>query len=197
MSEKVLKETSIIKDEKTFFDIVIDRASDNEDDKSFKEIFGDLSDFDFSGDLRLAGLNLNSLSGCPHSVSNGYFSIDDNPKLHSLEYFPRIFASDQSHSVYIDSQCVKEFANIPIGYYKHSRDICIRATAECHPEDLDLVLSFLKFRGIREDFYSICAFNKDQDGDFSLDYDRLEFLYNTYEKVGFSAEKLKRFVELT
>ena len=61
--------------------------------KTFKEIFGDLSDFIFEGTLDLTNLNLSSLEGCPTKILNGNFSTETNPNLKSLKDFPNGFES--------------------------------------------------------------------------------------------------------
>jgi len=106
---RVIDENIEIKEsETTFKHIALSRrkSEDKKTPKTFKEIFGDLSDSVFNGDLDLSELNLSSLEGCPKKISTGNFSIEVNPNLESLRYFPTEFKD--INQIYLDFSLFKK-----------------------------------------------------------------------------------------
>ena len=188
---------SILENGLSFSATMAERSKDLTEPKSFKDIFGDLSEAAFIGDLNLAGINLCSLEGCPYSVLGGFFAIEDNLNLESLDYFPRALAD--ARSLFINVDHIKFFENPHIEtIIKISRVIIclnkeqtiVKVLPELTPwlkEFQDRDTDFLK----RVHIYSTLMSPLRQ-----FDSDLLERSHKVYCKVGGDQGKFLNAVEL-
>jgi len=169
--------------------IVNDRWNSQEPAISFKDLFGDLSDFIYEGCLELGNLNLNSLEGYP-KVSGGYFSIENNPELKELNFMPGFLANVVT--LYIDYSQVDIIKNIDIDIYKN---LIIRLCG-VPISNRDMVLAFSDFRKFNKGFGNIQTFTSKGVTPGPIDYANLEKLYKVYEKVNYDREKFDRAIAL-
>jgi len=100
---KILLQSTILKNGKTFAKTCFDRAVVSKGDldpktgdfipptefKSFEEIFGDLSDYTAVGEIFLNRVNLNSLKGFPQKFVGATIHLRENPDLKTLEHLSK------------------------------------------------------------------------------------------------------------
>ena len=199
-----INENTVIKNGKTFKEInfnLENRLYDNNsrrEPKSFEEIFGDLSDCIFVGDLNLNSLGLHSLKGCPQRIRYGNLHIAYNPDLLSLDYFPKKITD--RFELFVDFDIVHELKNLDISVYKELRIyINFKISFDMvlfNKKDIlkKIVYSLSDYRAVNGSFAEVSGF-------FSSDiksFNRVEFekLYQLYERVGLNQEKFNRVVEL-
>ena len=162
--------------------------------ESFKDIFGDLSDATYIGDLDLREFGVTSLEGCTKEVS-GNFLIFDYGALKSLKGFPKI--AHGSH-IQLNNQASFLFKDIDSELYKNA------STLYCDCYDLtpvDIVLNFSNWRKVKGSFkdlqrfrYRITPVDAEESSDF--DYEELERLWRLYKNLNFNSTKLKRATTL-
>ena len=185
---------------------------------SFKEVFGDLSDSFFEGDLDLSGLDLNSLEGCPFNIEDS-LHIDNNPNLKSLKYVSTVFelegyfsvdidlflASLESHlyiydvieeiNIYVDnsSQAKIEEALIQFSIIENDSDYAFA-------KDISLKSFFIERKGDKTgDFGIMQGYSHSHSSAIiriGLNSGGMERLYNIYQSVGFDRKKFDRTLEL-
>ena len=164
------------------------RQSDRATPASFEQLFGDLSNSVFSGDLNLGDLNLNSLKGCPKKIEDGYFSIENNPELKTLDYFPEDL--DTGNTIFVDSSLLELFLKLDISTYK---DSYFYLTGGGTLPNKDLAIYLSRIREARGDFEFIHEGSLPRHSETCSD---IEKLYKLYEKVGFDRTKFDRALEL-
>jgi len=172
--------------------------------KSFEDIFGNLSNLYFSGDLDLSSLNLNSLKGCPAEIRRGHFTLYGNPNLKSLDYFPARLALDKQ--LVLQAENISSMKSVDINSYKFVDRILIYlyyADTDFRSLEIDIAIGFSLFRQQRGLFNEIqlggslfdpTAAEKDLNKE--LDYDRVEYFHNLYKRVDFNEDKFRRTLEL-
>ena len=195
----ISKDTTLFNGE-TFARTVLFRKNDKGRlPKSFKDIFGDLSDYIFYGSLSLSRLNLNSLEGCPKEIVEGFFGISHNPDLHDLNHFPRRVA--KNFDLYLDYYLAQHLSRIDISSYKDAKisfSGFIKSQKNAGTEPVqevykNIVENFIDFREVNGDFERI----QFPGFDHLFNYEEFEKLYNIFKKVGFDREKFDRALELT
>jgi len=186
---------SLLKDNKTFLETRSDRQSQmwgggSVEPASFEEIFGDLSNCSFTGNLDLSSLELNSLKGVPKIIKSGHFSISGNPDLENLDFFPIQLAF--SKSLYIDYEMLPLFNSVDINTYKDC--MIIISVQEFGLSDLeknrDICVAFSDYRKVNGSFENVLIEHP------AIDYQGLESLYSVYKKLDFNLEKFDRAIEL-
>jgi len=223
-SELEINKSTILSNGQTFEKILHDRKEQAfTSPKPFVEIFGDLSNKIFKESLDLSGLNLRSLKGCPSEVFSGYFGVDNNPNLKSLDYAPSII--DQNDYIHVDSHLFidmilkyKEFLKSPeveaFCYIQKSTkekfedlilDIISLSKGDFRQESCPWLSSRLNF--IDSSLYSSdkSLFDSSIDpveiyGDSKIiklyKDGEIEKLYRLFKRLGGSREKLNRALEL-
>ena len=184
-----INENTLLENGEFFYNIAYTRQENNNKPASFKELFGDLSNFIFEGCLELGNLDLNSLEGCP-KVNGAYFSIENNPDLKELNFMPGFL--DNVVALYIDYSQVDIIKNIDIDIYKN---LTIRLCG-VPISNRDMVLAFSDFREFNKEFENIQTFTSNGNTPNPIDYANLEKLYKVYEKVSYDREKFDRAIAL-
>jgi len=170
----------------------MNEASEGAAPCSFKDIFGDLTEYIYKGDLDLSQLNLSSLEGCPQKLKEGYFAIDNNPNLKSLENLP-----SSSGKFYIGYDNIYLFDKIEINKYKHFNIYICDIPFQNHNPMVtvkNIIFFFAKFRMLNGDFNKLKNFTFLSGQE--LNYVDLEKYYAIYEKVNFNREKFNQVLEL-
>ena len=157
--------------------------------KSFKEIFGDLSDSTYNGTLDLSRLNLNSLEGCPKRILGGDFMININSYLYDLNFFPEKLA--RNCKLYLGFHMAPFLKEVSINSYKNSI-ILFTGLLNSKKKDKLIVENLADFRKANGSFEKLRFSRSNQ----PPDYERLEKLYHIHKKVGFDQEKFERALEL-
>ena len=201
-----INKDTIIKNDKTF-DTIKWARSDSENKigaVSFEELFGDLSNCIFQGNLDLTELNLSSLKGCPQEVEHGYFSISSNSNFKNLDHFPKKLSS--GYSLFVDYRSALLLEYVDINIYKNS-GLVIYEDSKAIMSDImsdhnysnefhkSIVISLINFREANGDFSKIEWWG-DSQLSFSWSYSELEKFYEIYKKVDFNQEKFNRAIEL-
>ena len=183
---------SILPNGKTFGEIMTDRCRNKPSQQSFESLFGDLSGYIYSGTLDLSLLNLSSLKGCPKTIRGGYFSIDRNPNLENLDYFPENI--DNEEGFFLDYQNLPLLKNLDINLYKDAQVILMISKEDKSACKKEIVLAFSEFRKINGNFDNFGLTGANVAQTFSIE--EFEKLYLIYEKVGFNWEKFERALKL-
>ena len=174
-----------------FSDILNSRVKKREKATSVEQLFGDLSDCVFEGDLDLSTLNLNSLKGCPKEVRAGFFSIEDNPNLKTLDFFPEKLAAWDI--IYIQDSLLEQLAKVDINIYKSSYIYLIGDLIANKDNVINFVVYLSEIRRLRGDFKFI---HRGSFRNRSKTCSSLEELYQLYKRVGFDQIKLERALKL-
>jgi len=177
----------IFKNGISFTNIISSRALSNGVSISFEELFGDLSDCIFMGDLNLGDLNLNSLKGCPKKIEDGFFSIENNPELKTLDYFP--IELDAGNTIFVDCSLIELFLKLDISTYK---DLYLYLAGN-KLSNKEIAVQLSKMRKARGSFNFI---HKGSFKSSSKALPEIEKFYKLYEKVSFNKEKFDRLLEL-
>jgi len=192
---RTITKKAILINNKTFEEIREDRAflSGLVPPSSFKDLFGDLSDSIFQGNLDLSGLNLDSLKGCPLNISGGYFCISNNRALKSLDYFPEDI--DPDYGLFLDYDALLQLDSLDMNIYKNLHITLFDSSTHLDSKEVskNIVKILYESRRINGNFNKVTwpFFSN-----FSLDYHKLEIFYSIFEKVGFDREKFDRALEL-
>ena len=200
---RVINEDTILKNGKTFAQTLSDRInSKKENPLSFEGVFGDLSDCVFEGSLLdLDNTKINSLKGCPKKIE-GWLSLWNLPLLKSLDFFPKEISLGKN--IFVDLHHIPEMRRFSFEALKGAGEIYINATGVNFNYNrnflIDLASSFLEFRRSKGSYHNIFVVHLDHNNDvkehLSLDLDRMESVYELYEKVGFNQIKLERALKL-
>ena len=186
---------SLLKDYKGFQKLREDRqikisSADFVKPASFEDIFTNLSNCIFIGDLDLSGLKLSSLKGCPAVVENGHIDISDNEELENLDFFPSQL--DFSRSLYVDYYVLQLLKGVSVESYKgcaiaiHDHEFGLSD----FEKSKNICIALSDLRKVNGDFKNVLVKNP------VMDYAEIEKLYKIYEKVDFNQEKLDRALEL-
>jgi len=191
--------------------------NENAGPESFVNIFGDLASSIFEGSLTLEGLNLSSLEGSPFQIYDGYFAIDNNQNLKSLNFSPTVI--DYEYDTYVDAHLLVEMLRSyhGIGKFSKGKPKCVvkNATKESF-EDLLLSVVVFAYKSGREDLLrttSHIGYSEFQELETETPEDLLltfgnskivelyingktKKLLDIYHKVGNDREKLDRALEL-
>ena len=184
-----INENTIIKNGKTFAATREDRDQNDESSQTFEEVFGDLSDSVFVGNLDLDSLNLSSLKGCPSKIKAGNFYIGFAPELKSLDHFP--VEINKGYELFISNHLIQDLTAKDIKIYKDLQIVIWDDSSDLFNEK-NILFNFSEYRRINGSFSRISA---------GLDpiefyFPNLERLYSVYEKLGFDREKFERALEL-
>ena len=83
---------------------------------SFKDIFGDMSDNIFDGDLDLSGISLRDLKGMPRSQEPLHIYLDNNP---DLEFYPPLRENVYTgSSIFIDEELFHTISEAERNHYR-------------------------------------------------------------------------------
>ena len=197
---KEINSNTMLKNGKKFWEVSNIRWLNEESawpPQSFQEIFGDLSDCVFVGDLDLSNIGLNSLQGCPQKVKGGNFQISRNFDLKSLDYFPTEITKD--FKIAIDFDLIYKLKDLDISIY---RDLGINIfygayyDKKISKEEVfkKIAHTLSEYRGANGSFNRV--FGKSVNPDISLDYIEIERFYRIYKKLDFDLEKFNRAVAL-
>lgn len=182
-----IDEDTKVKGGKTYKEIVSARAEQaNYSDSmpiSFEELFGNLRDFSFLGEMDLRRLNLNSLKGIPRMVYGDYLKLSDNPALHSLDHFPKILKGDH-FSLYIESCKLLELASFPVSSIEKISGISI---SDNQLDIADVVLMTYKNREFHGSFKPVSSDFEQHD---------LEKFYLIFKKLNYDFLKLKKILKI-
>jgi len=171
-----------------FSDTLNDRYRNSKKPLSFKEVFGDLSDYIFEGYLDLGSLNLTSLEGCPSVIKGEYFAIDRNPNLATLNFFPSKLEIDM---LYLDHHSVEDLKTVNPHIFEGMK-FFLSGSQLFNLKYIVLQLEEVRKLNVDFNFIQNGSFSK-EDSDINIE---LERIYSIYEKVGFDQEKLDRAMEL-
>ena len=183
---------------------------------TFKELFGDHSDTEFSTALDLTMLNLSSLDGC-FAVVNGYMEANQNPALKTLEGCPEyVFYFFQC----TDCDSLKSLKGIPKIIQKSSKKLDSILSLQQNPNlsdisaltpDLISNMALISFHQLNDtgksnkvsiaDYIELFREKREILGGFKFQSsqfsnEQLEKAYQLYKKVNFDKEKLNKALEL-
>jgi len=215
----MISKDTILESGRTFEDIRRLRVESNNkslkaDAKSFKELFGDLSSYTFTGELLLGVLNLNSLEGMPREVI-GEVYIDSNPWLKNLKHLSQKIVNMLSVACCENLESLKGIGNLNLVTVENGNvgDFANHIFLRKNPNLFDIsdlseeTISKCKTLFVSQspvlltDLIKLAAQRRSLDGDFSFlesDYsiEELERLYSFYEKLGFDQRKFDRALAL-
>ena len=197
---KTIDDSSCLDNGKLFCDLIEARRTEvnrgHSKPVSFKNVFGDLSEFTFAETLDLEGLNLCSLEGCPTEIISGDLVVCKNPSLKSLKHIPHVKDSDPMGFVrptlYLNLSQINLLNTINIDSYSY---LHINLT-EKEVSSKSIVKAFKDFRKTNGDFKKIKGIAEGDLVTYALDYVELEKIYSIYKKLDFDSDKLDRALEL-
>ena len=191
-----INKNTILDSGMSFEDTLLKRSeyiNENTAETSFENIFGDLSDCVFIGDLHLTFLGINSLKGIPCEVRNGNFIILGNENLKSLDYFPEKLTAGKKFGLNFPiskESKAPSLRDLNIDIYKDLNIVIYQRKGFLSK---DFILDFQEFRAIQGDFQKIHFI-----GSKLLKFNEvdLEKLYQIFKKTNFDKVKFDRALEL-
>jgi len=197
----ITKETTLANG-KTFESAALDHYGGNEEAKSFEEIFGNLSDCVFSGELELANLNLSSLKGCPYKIINedfskrNNFSIETNPFLNSLEGFPIQFKNVSK--LYLSYDLFKKLRTLDQSTREslsHGVNIISPIVIPSSVEESEIIMNMLIVDNFHNNSKNVKLLNP-QYKVLKLNQEKVRQQKRIYAKLDYDTEKFIRAVSL-
>jgi len=176
------------------------RLLKNRTPASFMDIFGDLTDNLFTGDLDLNGLNLTSLEGCPKKVINGHIFVSNNPKLKNLDHFPEFISVGKF--IMIDYNLIESSTTLNKSIYMSCLNFFFKLSNfdnnNVH-SDFIAAKTILNLGELIKDNYLTrgkIKFLSQNLNVSNIDVTALNHAYNLFEKVGFSTQKFENLIKL-